>query len=116
MKILVVDDENEIVDLLVLIIQMRGHSVDVAYDGQKALDLLNKNHYDLAFLDHNMPELTGIEIVKYIQQHKLQVRTVIISGYEGMNRFFTQIEGADDYISKPFDTKTIESILEKFER
>lgn len=114
MKVLVVDDQRNIVEFLESIIADKGHQVDTAYDGRQAFDLLQKVQYDLAIIDHNMPEMTGMELLKYMKEAGLPVRTVIISGYPNIQESFFRRLGVDEFIKKPFGIEDIEKILEKY--
>lgn len=114
MKVLVVDDQRNIVELLESIIADKGHAVDTAYDGKQALDLLNTNQYDLAIIDHNMPEMTGMELLKYIKSEGIPVKTIIISGYPNVQESFFRKLGVDEFIKKPFGIQDIENMLEKY--
>ena len=116
MKILIADDESGIVDLIGQALVRRGHEVQTAYDGAKALELVKTQAYDLAFLDMTMPEVTGMEIVDYIKQNGIQTKTVIITGYVFVEGDFAKASGADDYLSKPFGFEEIEAIVKKYKR
>ena len=59
MKILIVDDEKDLVEILRERLISNGHFVDSADNGLKALELLNTSEYDIVLMDHNMPEMTG---------------------------------------------------------
>ena len=116
MKILIVDDEKEIVELLKDRFIAKGHSVNTAYDGKKAMELIRSNSYDLIFLDHNMPGLTGLELLRYIKQNGLKAKTVIITGYEEVDEFFMKGRGADEYLTKPLKMKEIDDIIDKYSK
>ena len=114
MIILVVDDEKEFVDFLKDRLVRKGHSVDTAYNGHAALELLRPDRYDLVFLDHNMPEMTGMEVVKYIKANKLKAKVVIVTGYHESSEYFMKLIGADEYLTKPVKIKEIEDIIGKY--
>jgi len=114
MKVLVVDDQRNIVELLENIITDKGHSVDTAYDGRQGLELIKSRKYDLAIIDHNMPEMTGMELLKYIKTEGIPVKTIIISGYPNVQEGFFKKLGVDEFIKKPFGIGDIELILEKY--
>lgn len=116
MKILIVDDEKEFVAFLKDRFLLRGHSVDKAYDGRQAMELVKSDLYDIVFSDHNMPEFTGVELVKYIKDNKLKAKTVIITGYEESNEYFMKLVGADEYLTKPIRIKDAEDIIEKYSK
>lgn len=111
MKILIADDEKDFIDFLKGFLNEKGHFADVAYDGKEALELIKINYYDMLFLDHNMPELTGLEIVEYVKEHKIKAKTVIVTGYEPMSERFARAVGADYYMEKPVSLKALNDIL-----
>ena len=116
MKIMIADNAQEIVNLLKEVLMGKRHSVDVAYDGKQALELLKVGDYEIVFLDHDMPEMTGIELVKYIRANELTCKIVMISGYPAMEEFFVKAIGADDYMPKPFTLDQIIAVIEKYEK
>jgi CheY-like chemotaxis protein len=116
MKILIADDERDFVKSLKSFLERKGHFVDAAFDGGRALELMKKNNYDLAFLDHNMPELTGLELVKFVEENGLRTKTVLLTGYPTMKDFFARALGADEYIRKPCQLEDIASIVDKYQR
>ena len=116
MIVLIADDEKEIVELLKDRVIAKGHSVNTAYDGKEALELIKSNSYDLIFLDHNMPGLTGLELLRYIKQNNLKPKVVIITGYPEINEFFMKGRGADEYLTKPVEMKVIDDIIDKYSK
>jgi len=116
MKILIVDDEREFVEFLKDRVVGKGHSAETAYDGESALELIKANNYDLVFLDHNMPGLTGLELTKYIKGNDLKPKTVMITGYEEIDGFFMEKMGVDEYLTKPVKIENIDNILDKYSK
>jgi len=116
MIILVADDEKEIVELLKERFTAKGHSVNTAYNGKAALELIKSNSYDLIFLDHNMPGLTGLELLRYVKQNNLKPKVAIITGYEEIDEFFMKGMGADEYLTKPFKMKAVDGIMDKYSK
>ena len=116
MKILIVDDEKEIVELLKDRVIAKGHSVNTAYDGKEAMELIKSNSYDLIFLDHNMPGLTGLELLRYVKQNNLKPKIAIITAYEEIDEFFMKRLGADEYLTKPVKMKDIDDIIDKYSK
>lgn len=116
MKILVADDEVDFVDFLSKRIAQKGYEADTAFDGRKALELIKENHYDLVFVDHNMPELTGVELIKYIKENNIKTRTVMITGYPAIAGSLVKHLGADEYLTKPLKLRDIETILDKYKQ
>ena len=116
MRILIADDEEALVSALSERLTLKGHSVDTACDGAKAMAMLESMKYDIIFLDHNMPELTGLEMVKKMRQSHTDSKIVMISGYPEMEDFFARAVGADEYLVKPLKFKEVEDIILKYGR
>ncbi|MGA2775034.1 MAG: response regulator [Candidatus Omnitrophota bacterium] len=114
MKILIADDEKEVVLLLKKFLERKNHDTDVAYDGARALELIKENKYDLVFLDHNMPEITGLELIEYIKKNTPEIKAVMITGYPQMADSAAKDLGADEYLTKPLQFKDIEEIIDKY--
>lgn len=114
MKILLADDERDFVDLLKGRFTNKGYDVDIALDGKRALELIKAKKYDLVFADHNMPEVTGLELIKYIRENKIDTRTVMVTGYEEIEGFAVKEVGADEYVTKPVKINEVEDIVDKY--
>ncbi|MCW8799524.1 MAG: response regulator [Desulfobacter sp.] len=107
-KILIVDDEKDFVEMFSLRLTRQGEKVSVAYSGQEALDLLEKTKIDVVILDIRMPGMDGIETLKKIKSSYPLVEVIMLTGHgstetavEGMK------EGAFDYLLKPADFEDI---------
>ena len=116
MKILVVDDEKDIVENICTFLSKKGYAADSAYDGEKARALIEESKYDLVFLDYNMPGLTGLEVIEFVKKNNLDTRTVIVTAYPDMEEFFAKRLGADEYVTKPYSLQKIEQIVEKYKK
>lgn len=114
MEILIADDTKGIIDLLKDRPSLKDHKIDSVYDGKSALELIKSNRYDLAFLDYNIPNLTGSELIKYIKHNNLKAKTVMITGDPAMNYFVAKTIGADEYLAKPLTIKVIEDVISKY--
>jgi len=104
MKILVVDDDKEIVELLSIYIKNEGYEPVSANSGQEAIDQLSA-HSDIALmvLDIMMPGIDGIEVVKRVRKDS-QIPIIIVSAKTtDMDKIQGLITGADDYVTKPFN-------------
>ncbi len=105
-RILVVDDEESVRELVALVLSGKGHAVDAASDGRQALALLRKNAYALAIVDRSMPLMTGIELIREMQADPaLKGVKVIMCTAAGMVSDVDEAlsAGACDYIVKPLD-------------
>ncbi len=111
MNILIVDDDVLILDLLKKYFGRSGFSVDTATDGKTGLEMLNTKPYDIVFLDEEMPSLTGLEIVRAVRENEIDVKTVILSGYEEINEKFCRALGADAYLRKPVALEKLKKLI-----
>ena len=116
MRILVVDDEKEVVDLLKEYLEGKGHSADGAFDGMEAVKLIKADNYDIAFIDENMPELSGLEVVKFVKQNALRIKTVILTGYPAIDENLARGVGADGFLRKPIELDQIAEVIERFQK
>lgn len=104
MKILVVDDDKEIVQLLEIYIRNEGYEPVAAYNGKEALTKLNTNpDIALVILDLMMPEMDGMEIIKQVRKDSDIPILVLSAKTADMDKIQGLISGADDYVTKPFN-------------
>lgn len=116
MNILIADDEEEFIDFMKERLTAQGHRVDAASDGAQALELLKTDKYDLAFFDHSMPELSGLELAKYSKENNIGLKVVMVTGYEEMSGPFAKAVGVDEYLTKPVRIKDLEDIIKKYSK
>ena len=103
MRILVIEDEQELRKDLQMGLHMMGYAVDTAADGQEALDLCEVNDYDLLLLDLNLPEVDGMEVLRRIRTRDPQIRVLILSARDTVEDRVEGLDtGANDYLVKPF--------------
>ena len=103
MKILIVDDEKQLVSALTVILKQNNYSVDFSYNGEEGLDLARTGIYDLIILDVMMPKLDGFEVLKTLRKEKLDTPVLILSAKTEINDRVDGLNlGADDYLTKPF--------------
>ena len=104
MKILVVDDDKEIVQLLEIYVRNEGYEPVAAYNGKDALTKLNTTpDIGLVILDLMMPEMDGMEVIKRIRKDSSIPILVLSAKTADMDKIQGLISGADDYVSKPFN-------------
>ena len=103
MNILVVDDEKEIAELVAVILKKEGHTVFSFLDGKSALACIASEHIDLAVLDVMLPDIDGFEILRRIRKTKHFPVIMLTAKTERRDKLAGLSEGADDYITKPFD-------------
>lgn len=104
MKILVVDDDKDIVELLSIYVKNEGYEVEKAYNGKEALTKLHTNpDIALMILDIMMPEMDGMEVIKEVRKDSQIPILVLSAKSEDLDKIQGLIQGADDYVTKPFN-------------
>lgn len=108
MKILIVDDEKQLVSALESILKQYKYSVDVAFDGEEGLDMALTGVYDAIILDVMMPKLNGLVVLKELRANKISTPVLMLSAKSETNDKIQGLNmGADDYLAKPFDTNEL---------
>jgi adenylate cyclase len=116
-SILVVDDNGINRDLLSRYLERQGHAVQVAPNGQKALEMIAIGAFDLVLLDITMPGLTGYEVLQHLKNSETwrDLPVIMISALDEMDRVVRCIElGAEDYLPKPFNPVLLRSRVGDF--
>lgn len=102
-RILVVDDEESIREFLEIMLKKEGYSVTCAENGRAAKDILEKKSFDLVISDYQMPEMTGMELLKFVKDHFPQTIFMMITAFGTTESAVEAMKiGAYDYITKPF--------------
>jgi len=103
MKILLLEDDLALSDIISEYLQDEGNEVDLVYDGQEALDIAYEKHYDLYLLDVNVPAIKGFDLLKMLRDEGDKTPAVFITSLNDIEDVSAGFEsGADDYIKKPF--------------
>jgi two-component system copper resistance phosphate regulon response regulator CusR len=103
MRILLVEDEQKVADIIERGLKAERFAVDVCHDGQQGWEMANAYDYDLLILDLMLPGLTGTEILDRVRRANTQVPILILTARDGMGDKVSNFEhGADDYLTKPF--------------
>ncbi len=106
-KILIVEDEESFSEALAFMLKREGFEVEVASDGNKAVELFDRNGADLLLLDLMLPGLSGTEVCKHIRA-KSSVPIIMLSAKDGEIDKVLGLElGADDYVTKPFSSREL---------
>lgn len=120
LKILVVDDEKEIRDLIEIYLKNEGYTIYKAENGLKALEILNYEHIDLVILDIMMPKMDGIEACIKIREEKDMPIIMLSAKSEDIDKIMGLTTGADDYMTKPFNplelVARVKSQLRRYKR
>ena len=103
MKILVCDDDREIVDAIEIYLEQEGFEVEKAYDGEEAIEALKKEDIDLLIIDVMMPKLDGIRATLQIRKESSIPIIILSAKTEDADKILGLNVGADDYMTKPFN-------------
>ncbi len=111
-RILVVDDEQEVCDMLKKFLTKREHTVYMALDGEEALSIVKEERPHIVLLDIRMPKMNGIECLKLIKEIDKEVGVIMITAVkeEEIGKQALKL-GAFDYITKPLSLKYLEDCL-----
>jgi response regulator RpfG family c-di-GMP phosphodiesterase len=113
-RILVVDDEKVIREILADFLTMEGYVVHAVEDGALALEELHKRSYNLVISDLKMPNLSGLELIQKISEESIPVITVIMTGFGTVETAIEAMKkGAYDYILKPFKVEEVIHIVQR---
>ena len=107
-KILVVDDDDEIRELLEIDLAHSGYSVDTACDGMEGLNKAVNNYYDIILLDVMMPKMNGFDVCKNLRKAKPEIPVLLLTAKGTIGDKTQGFDcGADDYLVKPFDIQEV---------
>lgn len=106
-KVLVVDDEKNIVSILAFNLKKEGYEVITAYDGKQAIEAAFKEDPDLILLDIMMPEINGFEACKKIREKMNTPIIMLTARAEELDKVLGLELGADDYVTKPFSVREL---------
>ncbi len=111
-NILIIDDEPDIRGLLSMTFERMGYTTNCAENISHAQDLLTQNTYDLCLTDLRLPDGSGIDIVKQIQQYDTPIPVIVITAHGSMDIAIEAMKyGAFDFINKPVDLKNLRSLI-----
>ena len=112
-KILIIDDEKAVADILEDFLSDKGKSIDTCYDGLTGIECIQNNLYDLIIVDLVMPKVGGLDILRYAKKTNPDVLVIIITGHASLETAVMAIkEGAYDYIRKPCKLEEIRIVVE----
>ena len=112
-RILIADDEYHICEGLKEALQRADYTVDVAYDGQQAAELLEKRHYHAAIFDLRMPGMDGLSLLKQVKERSSDTGVIIVTAFGEVSTAVDAMRmGAYDYLTKPIDLKRLRLSLQ----
>ena len=113
-RILVVDDERSMREMLAILLKREGHEVSVAENGRAAITLLDAHPFDLVVSDARMPDIAGLEVLRHARSINPSVIAIMITAYGSPDllRGVAQL-GVNDYVEKPFNTEVLRFRIRK---
>ncbi|GAA1979789.1 response regulator transcription factor [Microbacterium pumilum] len=117
LRILTVEDEPEMADLLARGLRAEGYSVDVADNGIDALTRAKDGNYDIAVLDVMLPGMTGIEVCRWLRRQNDGLAIILLTARDAVDDRVAGLDaGADDYLTKPFEFAELAARLRALRR
>ncbi len=114
MKILITDDDNSLRKVLGIELSEEGFEVQEAENGRGAIDMLRKDEFDLLLLDLNLPDLSGLEVLRKIKSLGLSAEVIILTAHASVPTAIEAMKlGAYDYLTKPFKIEELIAVMEK---
>jgi DNA-binding response OmpR family regulator len=115
-RILVVDDEPYIRDLIRDTLKIRKYEAATAANGVEALDILARESFDIVVTDVVMPGMGGLELVKHLKKNHPQVRVIVLTGYPRQSDIGDfLLQGADEFLPKPFRGNDLVAVIRRVE-
>ncbi|MEZ4522139.1 MAG: response regulator transcription factor [Thermomicrobiales bacterium] len=103
MRVLVVDDERELAEIIGSVLEDERFDVDLAFDGEQGLDMALTGNYDVIVLDRLMPKLDGLDVCRQLRAEEVETPVLILSALGDLPQRVEGLDiGADDYLGKPF--------------
>ena len=113
-KVLVIDDEEELVESIRKVLEKRGYDVECAFDGREGLEKLAETDPDVVLVDLRMPVMDGMDVLRSIGKMDTTPPVIVMTAYATVQTAVTAVkEGAFDYISKPFSNDQLELVIRR---
>lgn len=117
MRILLVEDDNILGDAIKQGLIQDGHTVDWMQDGIQGQTALEAEPFDICILDIGLPRKTGLEIIKYVRQKKINIKIIVLTALDKPEDKVAGLDaGADDYLTKPFNIDELLARLRALQR
>jgi DNA-binding NtrC family response regulator len=111
-NILIIDDEKSLLDLLSLVLKKEGYRVKTCLAPTKVFDILENEELDLLICDIKLPQISGMEVLKYVRENRPEIPVIMITAYGSLKQAVEALKaGAIDYILKPFDVEELKIII-----
>lgn len=107
-KVLYVDDEDQLLLLVKNQLTVEGFTVETVNSGEAAFEILSKKTFDVVLLDIRMPRISGIDVLKHIQQKSIKCRVIMLTAVDDLSVALEAVKGgAIDYLTKPYEFETL---------
>ena len=111
-NILIIDDEKSLLDLLTVVLRKEGYRVKTSLVPTKVFDILQNEEIDLLICDIKLPQISGMEVLKYVRENRPEIPVIMITAYGSLKQAVEALKaGAIDYILKPFDVEELKIII-----
>ena len=113
-RIIIVDDDENIRKTLKIILEDEGYVVDLAATGNEAIEMTQETAYNIALLDIRLPDMEGVELLKRIKDNVPRTRKIMVTGYPSMQNAITALnKSADAYLVKPVDVEKLLKLVKE---
>jgi DNA-binding response OmpR family regulator len=113
-KILIVDDDADIVQIVSMMLAGRGWIVRSSLRGEEALRIIREDKPDILLLDIMMPHMNGLEVLKQVREIAPETRIIMITAFGDVSSYLDSMDlGACEYVNKPFDTAELLGLIDK---
>ncbi len=113
-RILIVDDDENILRVEAAILKDKGYEVETAATGTEAIEKTERLHFDLMLVDIRLPDMEGTEVITRVHDTTPKIRKVMVTGYPSLQNAVAAVNnGADAYVMKPFDVEQMLKTVRK---
>jgi DNA-binding response OmpR family regulator len=113
-RLLVVDDDRYAREALQAVLKRRQFTVDTAENGERALELTTMNSYDLAILDYQLPDMTGVDVLRGARAVSPTLPAIFVTAFTTIDKVFPAVEaGAERVLSKPFNAEELLRLVDE---
>ncbi|HAN30802.1 MAG TPA: Fis family transcriptional regulator, partial [Myxococcales bacterium] len=113
-KLLIVDDDLSLRQFLTIFLRKEGHDVEVASNGLRALEVLEKTSFEVVLTDLRMPRMDGLDLLSEIKERGIETQVIVMTAYSSTETALEAMRrGAYDYVIKPFQLDAVRVVIDK---
>jgi DNA-binding NtrC family response regulator len=114
LKILIIDDIPEQAEILRNILSEGDHEIEICTKGKDGLQRITDKKFDAVFTDLSMPEVDGIQIIKYLREHAPETKIIPVTAFGDWDVYAQTLGlGVEEFVSKPYNIPEVKSLIEK---